>query len=269
MTIALGVLCGGGLIVAADTRIVSADGATHDAMKVHSTMTASGSYVIANSTTDGNAANTLIPQIVRDLDQIDPKTLEEVEETLTNRMTRWAAVFATAPMIQMVVGAFVNSVAHGGLGLYFCEPPNTVTRHTWSDDSKGYVSVGTGATATDPLYRSLFSSMTSPRTRLLQISYLMYRAKKDYASFCGGKTNAVLLKAEHCPPIYITPFDMNLAEEMGYDFDFALRATASGIVSQTDEGVEAFSQYVAGAIVEHGRLYRQMKFHSISGEEIF
>ena len=68
VTIALGVLCGGGLIVAADTRVVGADGSTFDATKVHSTVTrVSGCYVIANSTADGNAANTLIPHILRDL----------------------------------------------------------------------------------------------------------------------------------------------------------------------------------------------------------
>ncbi len=268
VTIALGVLCGGGLIVAADTRVVGADGSTFDATKVHSTVTESGCYVIANSTADGNAANTLIPHILRDLEQMDPKTLIEVEDVLINRMTRWVSAFSTAPVIQMVVGAFVDSVAGGGLALYFCEPPNTVRRHTWSDDSYGYVAVGTGASATDPLYRSLFSRMAPPRTRLLEISYLMYRAKKDYGAFCGGRTNAVLLKTEHVPPIHVLPLDMKFAEDMGRGLDVLLRMAANAVVSQTDERIEVFSQRVDTVIAYQSREYREMKFHSLGGEEI-
>ena len=96
----------------------------------------------------------------------------------------------------------------------------------------------------------------------------MYRAKKDYGAFCGGRTNAVLLKTEHVPPIHVLPLDMKFAEDMGRGLDVLLRMAANAVVSQTDERIEVFSQRVDTVIAYQSREYREMKFHSLGGEEI-
>src|ERR1035437_11022378 len=93
MTIAIGALCQDGLIVAADTRIVCSDGSTYDACKVSEAVTNHGAFVIANSADDGNAATTLVSQIMADFKSIDPKTLMEAEDTVINRMTVFSAAF--------------------------------------------------------------------------------------------------------------------------------------------------------------------------------
>jgi hypothetical protein len=79
MTIAIGALCSDGLIVAADTLVVMSDGATSIVVKVHTGMSPTSSFVIANATEDGNAANTLIPDIISELEQGDPQSLSDAE----------------------------------------------------------------------------------------------------------------------------------------------------------------------------------------------
>ena len=73
MTIGIGMYCEEGLIVAADTQLAMTDGSTRMGKKVHQAIADSGVYVTANATEDGNAANTLIPDILTDLQNQDPK----------------------------------------------------------------------------------------------------------------------------------------------------------------------------------------------------
>src|SRR6516162_9632019 len=80
MTIALGALCAGGLIIAADTAIIADDGSKTYGLKVHQGMSKTGCYVIASATQDGNAAKTLTIQILDELEEQDPKTLARVEK---------------------------------------------------------------------------------------------------------------------------------------------------------------------------------------------
>ncbi len=238
MTIAIGRLCTEGLIIAADTRVVMSDGATSDAVKVHTDISPTGQFVIANATGDGNAANTLIPDILDELKRDDPQTLGAVETNVRATMARWVSQHPHgAPSIQMIFGAYVDRVVSpdrrsgGGIGLYFCEPPNTMVKKEVVDDSRGYIAVGLGASITDPIFRLLFFAPDSFRTTLLQISYLMYHAKKDMASGCGGYTNAVFLKYGHRFPVWIDRACMTIAEQTGDYLDIYLRQTAWSVVA--------------------------------------
>jgi hypothetical protein len=275
MTIALGALCAGGLIIAADTAIIADDGSKTYGLKVHQGMSKTGCYVIASATQDGNAAKTLTIQILDELEEQDPKTLARVEKIVQEKMTAWAYAYSQSPPgIQMVFGAFVNCVSipgkniGGGLALYFCEPPNTIVRKHHTDDSSGYVAVGTGAAVTDPLFKTMFSSVASPSSRLKEISYLMYRAKKDSA-LCDGHTNAVFLKDGYETPFWVTPIDMELAEKQGQRYDFLVRALAGAVFSQTDEAAaHKFAHHVADMTVSNGAPYRSIKFRTIDAREV-
>ena len=160
MTIAIGMLCEEGLIIAADTQIAMTDGTTREGIKVHQGIADTGIYVTANATDDGNAANTLIPDILTDLQNKDPKSLAQVEMSVRKSMSRWADRYRQGnPYIQIVLGAFLNTPRQadvrtgGGLRLYYCEPPNTMVPVDREDASEGYIGIGAGASVTDPIYR--------------------------------------------------------------------------------------------------------------------
>jgi hypothetical protein len=247
MTIAMGALCSGGVIVAADTLIVMSDGATSKATKVLVGKSNTCSFAIANATEDGNAANTLIPEIQRELEQDDPGTLLDVETNVKATMAKWVSQYphGNAPPIQMVMGVYVDRIAlpqpktGGGVALYYCEPPNTMVAKELLDDCRGYHAIGLGSVVTDPLYRTLFAGPATTRTRLLEISYLMYRAKKDMASGCGGDTNAVLVRRKNEFPFWINNLEMRLAEKHGEWLDRALSNAARGMIEATGRNAPA------------------------------
>jgi len=272
MTLALGRICTGGLIIAADTKMTWDDGSTYDAIKVKSEVTDNGVYVIASSSVDGNAADTVVSQLMLDLRRIDPKSLIGVEQTVKAALTDWYSAFRGNPLVQLLVGVFIPpnpafSNRHG-LRLYFCEPPNTIARKMPSDSSRGYIAVGAGLKIADPLFKILFDSPVSPRVCLGQISYLMYRAKKDCGAYCGGQTDAVFLKETHAEPTWIKRLDMACAESFGPHLDKALGRTASAVISETEGADTKAVLDLASDISFQGLAYRRVQFHSRAGEEI-
>jgi hypothetical protein len=243
MTIAIGALCAEGVIVAADTRIVGTDGSTSVGVKVRSEMSNTGCYAIANATNDGNAANTLVPDILDDLKRGDPQNFYDLETNVRATMSTWAAQHphGTAPSVQLILGAYIDQLvlpdlrAGGGSALYYCETPNTMVRKEPTDDSRGYVAIGVGATITDPIYRTLFYGSAPLRDRLIQIGYMMYRAKKDMGAFCGGITNAVLVKHKHEFPQWIDNHLIGFAESSGLTIDGIMRSAVEALICTTDE----------------------------------
>ena len=261
MTIALGVICRGGLIIAADTRMSTSDGFCFDACKVKPFLTPSGVFTIAYASESGNAGETLVNEVTSDLTAKNPDSLNGVEQWLKAAMTRWYSEYREEPKTQLIVGTFIDH----GTGLYFCQPPNTVTRKTLSDSSNGYVAIGLGASVTDPLFRTLFGPVLSPHICLREISYLMYRAKKENA-FCGGNTDAVFLREEHAEPLLIKRLDMAQSESFGSRVDYALARTASEVIAST--GDDSIILKLASDIYMKGLGYQQLEFHSTTGVKI-
>lgn len=272
MTIALGALCAGGVIVAADTRIVT-ETATHNRCKVYSTAANSGSYAAACATGDENAAATLLPQIMEAVKCEDPKSLVAMEGLIVDRMTQYAYGFAGHELIKIefALGVCINTIAipgsnsGGGVALYYCEPPSTIRRHTQTDDSYGWAFAGCGGQAVDPFRRTLFHGGASCRARLNQIAYLMYRAKKDNGAFCGGTTNAVFVSDK--PPAWVSPGDMKNAEDNGEVFDFIVSMLAAGLVA-TPQDVGGYGGAIADAFVNSGKRIREQRFYSLGGVEL-
>jgi hypothetical protein len=270
MTIALGLLSLDSIVIAADSNVVLTDGARTQALKVADIETGTGAYAIANAAEDGNAAKTLVGHLTTDLKRKEPQTLEEVEEAVAERMTVWASAFAKIPNVQLVMGAYLYSETQfpNNFGLYFCEPPNTVVRSVLNDDSKGAVFIGSGASIAEPLYRTLFFGSGSARLRLLQISYLMHKAKSGNA-LCGGHTNAVVLKHGRREPLWISPIQMAAAENLGHTFDFILNGTAAATILQADDAsAKRMAEQLEEIIVTQGKRFRGLRITALSGEEI-
>ena len=232
MTIAIGMLCQGGLVIAADTQMTGPDDTTYDAVKVHTLTTPTGAFALAYSCYDVNAAETLVTDIVKDLRLVEPKSLAEFEGTIKNQMTQWSQLFTVKddrPGITIIAGVRINP---SEFALYLCEPPGTVVRKTFAN-SDGYVATGMGQIVTDPMFRTLFGPAVPPRVCLAQLSYLMHRAKKDCRGACGGETDAVLLSEEYPEPMWIERAYMKRAEEYGSALDATLNSVTSKIFSRT------------------------------------
>jgi len=178
MTIGIGMLCAQGAVIAADTRISRPDGSTDSARKVRIEKSANGVFVVAYASDDANAAKTLLDDLMGDLVQSDPSTLREVEGLVRPQMAKWAAAYPYGvPNTELILGASVSAPwvperqNRGGLGLYFYQPPNTMNRkHFLESDPSTYIGIGQGSSIADPLYKSLFGSMTGPKTCLKQIA---------------------------------------------------------------------------------------------------
>jgi hypothetical protein len=270
MTIAMGAYCAGGIILCADTNIVAGD-QKWQGLKMSHVMGKVGSFAIANSSEDVNAANTIIRNLMDALRDTEIKNRQQLESLVTSKMTKWARAYQVAPpRTQFILAAYLHGslIPEDGLLLYFCEAPNTMLLHQIFDDDHGFIGIGTGSAVTNPMFKTLFSSLASAKSRLMEFSYLMYLAKKNDA-WCGGRTISVLVKSEHVEPMRINPLDMEAAEGLGNLFDHVLRTTGSGIIPQPDEEkAKKFAEHIAGRVVDLNARFRQLKFRALDGTEI-
>lgn len=268
MTIAIGMLCEGGLVVAADTQMTWPEGTTYDAEKIRTLTTDSGAYVIAYSSEDTEAAETLLEAVKRAL--FKPlNSLQSVENVLKEAMKKWNSSF-THPEdrtdVSFIVGAAIKSDSGPDrLALFLCELPFTVKRKTISDDN-GYIARGAGHVITDPLFRTLFGVQESPRMCLCRIAYLMHRAKQDCGGACGGYTDAVFLRADDAAMLWIERPYMAQAESFGHYLDAALAKTASFVIPEkTLEHPQPIHDFTADMEFK-GLAFRRLQFRAKTGE---
>jgi 20S proteasome alpha/beta subunit len=227
MTIALGMFCRGGVVIAADTKVTDTNGVVTHTCKVVPFVGKSGVFAIANASNDANSAKTLSQKIQAAIRPTAFKTWSQFEETVAYEMTDFSEAFPKIPEHQLIIGGFLQAQ---GVQLYFCEPPNTVL----SKAVEGYASVGGGASVTDPLRYSLFryTSHLEPQLVFRQIAYLMYRAKKEQV-FCGGDTTAVYICEDSREPEWVRPRDFAEAEAISHKLDLLLHiATQSALYSE-------------------------------------
>jgi hypothetical protein len=165
----------------------------------------------------------------------DPKSFFGVEDVVRSRLEQWASmptIKDDRPYIGFILGCRLAPTQNNSdcLGLYLCESSGIVLRKT-VQDSNGYVAIGAGAVVTDPLFRTLFGPLVHPRVCLAQLSYLMYRAKKDCRGACGGGTDAVLLRTDDPEPGWID--GVILAEQKyGGALDATLSRVTASILSR-------------------------------------
>lgn len=263
MTIALGMLCDGGAIVAADTRVILTDGSATQGEKVVSFRTDFGSVAIANAADDANAAKTLVRKIIQSVEHSPIKKWDDLEETIAYEMTQWSNAFKAHPATTFIIAACIKGV---GVELYLCEPPNTVLPRP-----EGYAAAGGGSAVTDPLQKTLFDSSFSrfqePQKIMRQMSYLLYRAKKDHA-LCGGRTSAVYVRDDAQEPEWIRAVDFEMAETQSSKLDFLLKALAQfALFSDEGDNLNKNALGIADMLKNMAGL-RASVFHNPGGEAI-
>lgn len=260
MTIALGLLCEGGVIIAADTKVVDTNGITSQSYKIIHFVGKNCAFAIANASNDANAARTMIHKIQIALQGTAFKNWNDVEEVIAYEMASFSEPFTTPPEHQLILAGFLKGA---GVRLYFCEPPNTVV----SKMMEGYVSAGSGASVVDPLHNTLFefTSHLPPQLILRQVAYLMYRAKKDH-TFCGGETTAFYVHQDVREPEAVRLPDFVKAEKRMQQFDHILGLTAKATLGDIAQ-LEKESESVALTIVASKEL-RDTVFHNFALEPI-
>src|SRR5579884_3844397 len=106
MTIAMGAYCAGGIVLCADTTIIAGD-QKWQRLKMSHVLGKSGSFAIANSSQDVNAANTLIRNLMDTLRDTDIKNQHQLESLVTSKMTKWSRAYQTGhPATQFILAAY-------------------------------------------------------------------------------------------------------------------------------------------------------------------
>jgi hypothetical protein len=223
MTIAIGAYFRGGMIVCADTNVVATDFVVTSGCKISARDCRNGdSYVIANASDDGNAGNMLSQEI---LDALSRHSAVDLEQTVKTTMGNWHSGYAqgTAPQMSFVLAAMIGTEHRR---LYFCGAPNTVLPKPLGEP----VVIGIGAQIVDPLIPSVITSAVPLRIALLQVAYLMYRAKRDHIYLRGSETDAMVLARGEVHEV--NRGDMADAEKLGPEIDNTLHACFMGLIGQ-------------------------------------
>jgi hypothetical protein len=263
MTIAIGMLCGGGgAIVAADRRRCHEDGSCIEEKKLFPFNGANIAFAIADASNDANAAQTLVRKIAKRLGTASVNGWGDIEPLIADAMTEWYEPFAQAPTTHLIIPILLKGF---GVQLFLCEPPNTVL-----PKADGYVAAGIGASVTDPLAHSLFGPhpmhSRHPQSVLRHITYLMYRAKKDNV-WCGGPTDAVYLDPKNETWEWVSVPDMKEAEESSFQLDLVLDTATSAMLGYPETYLEHNAKSVGDLILQCKRI-RETVFHDVRGNEI-
>lgn len=264
MTIALGMLCSGGALLAADTMLVNTDtGAAGEVQKVRSEQVPWGSFAISNAGDDFYASETLIDNIAQSLRATSKITgWGLVEIKISEELAKWSAPHYEVPATDLIVAAAITGK---GVRLYHCQPRNTI-----QPKLEGYIAAGVGKEVTDPLQKTLFpathsSAMQSPQRILREISYLIYRAKKDNA-YCGKRTNAVYIR-DGAAPDWVSGDDLIAAEYHSKALDFLLQMAARFALFSDPAKLEANANGLGQQLIALAGL-RAVVFHNLEGDII-
>ena len=262
MTIAMGMPCFRGVIVAADTQIAIGD-AAQKASKLYFFKGASGAFAITFSSNDVNATRTLIKWIQRELERAACADPLELETVVCSVMTKWSAAYTIGlpfPEMEIIISSrLINDEPR----LYFCQPPTTFLEH------HDYVAAGTGSAVTNPLNATLFginNQYTDAQSALRMVSYLMYRAKKDTIS-CGKSTYCVIVSWNCDLPIIVNHLDFEVAERYASELDFLLHSTSVLYLGGAEVAVKTNANGVAG-MFEGLASFRIANFHDTAGQVI-
>jgi hypothetical protein len=266
MTLAIGMLYLNGVIIAADTQLTWGDGRTEDRSKIEAFATASGTYAIGASATDTEASDTLVATLRDDIRATDPRSSIGLEARIKKTMADWYETYRYhstehRPIVQFLVGAIIRNTQNE-VYLYHCEPPSTINRKTLAN-SGGYAAIGEAKAITNPLYTTLFIGFRNPELSsahvcLGRISYLMFRAKKEFRSSVGGDTDVAVLRSGRVDPQWVDIIDMRVAEGFGNNLNAALASTASVVVADNSDFQEALQ--LAHNLDIWGRTYRNTQF---------
>lgn len=228
MTIAIGTYYDKGIIVCADSKVVASDGATTNGLKLSLALGQNRRFIaIANAAEDGHAATMLSDDIAIAIG--DAQDEGSAKSNIKAVMTTWHNAYGSqsAPHLQFVVGI----VAPGERDVLLCEPPATVI-----EDAP--VAIGRGARAVERFLEleARFLTGDSPpmKVALLRLAFLMYHAKKEEGSACGGDTHAVILPSNGILT-FVNSCDMADAEGLAKEVDALMTVTGKKAMSHLTE----------------------------------
>jgi hypothetical protein len=216
MTIAIGTCFDGGVIVCADTRVVATDGATTSDSKLFASLSPKGRlFLIADAAEDANAAKMLGREISSAI--CDVENPYEPGPAIKAAMTTWHSSYHhfQPPNLQFLIASVVVGNKSGQV--FLCEPPSTVA-FGWP------IAIGRGARAVEPRISILgpyAGKSMDAKSALLRLGYLMFLAKRDEASACGGNTHTIVASVEGGIAL-IDDEEMEEAEKLAKEMDSAL-----------------------------------------------
>jgi hypothetical protein len=261
MTLAIGMECRGGIILAADTRASYADGSVAEIRKVTHLTTTTGMFAIAQSSEDANAASSLVRILEYALQNQPNISTVTLESLIEEQMRSWyAPIYDNRPTVQLLIGACLSS--DGERRLYFCEPPSTIVQV-----SGGYKAIGQGFTVSDPIHAYWLRQGPallghSPHSCLCQISYLIHKAKQQLPGWVGGNTDAILITEKSNFPYIIERQSMASAEGHGSMFDISVSKFASIVMSGNSGGTETILK-IAENIYQSSLNYSRLEFRCL------
>lgn len=223
LTIAIGARYTDGIIICADTKVVATDGATTSNTKM---MFGIGPpnrrIVIADAGEDARAGMMVAEQIVTAIGR--SKNWLDTEMRIKEVMTKWYNAYGAhhAPTLQFILGV---TPSDGG-SIYLCEPPATVLDCI-------PLAIGRGSRAVESLLESpggLLPYSAPLRATLLRLAFLMYRAKKDEGSACGGDTHTLVMP-EKGPVFPISNEEMAVAEKLAGEIDSLMLSAARNLTA--------------------------------------
>jgi 20S proteasome alpha/beta subunit len=254
MTIAIGTEFDGGAIVCADTKVSASDGATTDASKVFLAITRTRRmYVLADSAEDAYAARMLAGEISNAISLAEKPF--RIEEIVKRVMGPWynGYHYVHPPQIQFLL-AFTQQGWERAM-LYFCEPPNTVSYGS-------PIAIGKGSRAVDPaldILTPIGKEKLDAKSALVKLAYLMYLAKRDEGTACGGETYAIVIKADGGYAL-IDEAEMREAEQLAKKL---CQAMEKGLCKITSTVPNDFLTTFPKALNEIGEAYRHLSFKSL------
>jgi hypothetical protein len=258
MSVAIGMYFIGGMIVCADTNVVCGDGIVTSGDKLAGVECGDRTYVIANTGNDANASSMLAREI---LDDLSKSTTDRwhIEPTIKKRMKAWHSSYTqgSPPETSFILAA---NTGLQNRRLYLCEPPSTVRPKELGEP----VAIGIGGKIVDPLIPSVITGAVPLRIALLQLAYLMYRAKRDNVYLRGSETDAMIVTTKGEVHM-VTRGDMKDAEDLGPLIDNALQICFMGILGQTPFPAGTFLQAFQKIYQEGEDKCRAIQFRSLQG----
>jgi len=261
MTIAIGMPCYRGVIVAADTQI-AIDYTAQKGSKLIFFKGKSGAFAIAFASDDVNASRTLINRIQRKLEATPCADAIELESIVCSVMADWSAAYVHGiplPSMELILS---SRLINDGARLYFCQPPATFV------EQYAYVGAGIGTYVTNPLNTTLFgfADCTEVQAALRRVAYLMYRAKKDTTS-CGKSTYCVVVSWNCDIPSIVNHLDFEIAEKYATELDFLFHSTSSLYLGGEESALETNAQGIAD-MFKGCASFRTVQFHGVDGQVI-
>jgi hypothetical protein len=261
MTLALGFVCKEGVILAADTRFSYDGGQVQEGVKIFEISLPSGQYAVAHSSEDAFAAESLINEIHRNLEESKPDSFPKFETTIKDTLRKWYVYEQeNHPRMDFLMAARVEG--EQSPKMYFCQPPNTVIPVVGN-----YRAIGEW-TASDQLHKWFEGTEPKPLHECLcWASYIMHKTKELFPGHVGGETDVVVVGTAG-KPLWIERVSIKVAESNGGGaFDRNIGKMAALVMSGDARGQRAIMD-IAMYVYQSSLTYSQLEFRCRDSDKI-